>query len=377
MCAAVMQPAGYSCELIGGVCTKVAGPAVTPTLTPTAVPQKCGGRCYGNGECATGYGCYPVGMDGCEGISWSVVEKIVSGEGLNSTETVEVERMCPETAELVVDNIVADPTRLIGVCRKRECLTETSCVCGLSSLTPTVTRILTPTPTPTSTPTSVVAGNRVVLSLAVDNNNKPIVVGDVFRVKVSYWSGDQNKKVSAARAVLTFSEGAFKVEAVADEVGIFKRYGGGGNNPNKVELNVLASRPATELLAQGQLGEITLKALMPALNGNLQLVASEVVGIDGGGDTISFAAPTVIMPVVVGAAPTIKVISICQFCPGEIRRAAGDANCDGKVNMLDFEIWRGGRFDKLPLSQTRMASFSCGSEIKMEDFDIWRKAMFE
>jgi hypothetical protein len=73
--------------------------------------------------------------------------------------------------------------------------------------------------------------------------------------------------------------------------------------------------------------------------------------------------------------PEIKKCNVCQL--GD--KTKGDANCDGKITMVDFEIWRNEYFDIKDDNYDWKANFSCTDELKkpsMVDFNIWRKSYF-
>jgi hypothetical protein len=70
-----------------------------------------------------------------------------------------------------------------------------------------------------------------------------------------------------------------------------------------------------------------------------------------------------------------KKCNVCQL--GD--KTKGDANCDGKITMVDFEIWRNEYFDIKDDNYDWKANFSCTDELKkpsMVDFNIWRKSYF-
>ena len=54
-------------------------------------------------------------------------------------------------------------------------------------------------------------------------------------------------------------------------------------------------------------------------------------------------------------------------------KSQGDANCDGKTNMIDFESWRK---EYLGGTGTKTADFNNDSRVDMVDFEIWRKGFF-
>jgi hypothetical protein len=74
----------------------------------------------------------------------------------------------------------------------------------------------------------------------------------------------------------------------------------------------------------------------------------------------------------------------CKVCEeGKGDKSKGDANCDGKVDLQDFEIWRNEYFDvnvEEAEDYNWQADFNCsGRGLKrptMSDFSIWRMNFF-
>ncbi|MBI2190249.1 MAG: hypothetical protein HYU49_01780 [Candidatus Levybacteria bacterium] len=50
----------------------------------------------------------------------------------------------------------------------------------------------------------------------------------------------------------------------------------------------------------------------------------------------------------------------------------GDANSDGSVDALDFNIWRD---EFLGVSTTKQADFNNDGKVDLLDFSIWRNAI--
>ncbi len=59
--------------------------------------------------------------------------------------------------------------------------------------------------------------------------------------------------------------------------------------------------------------------------------------------------------------------SVCNAKP------SGDADCNGKIDTADFELWRKESFGEL---QTKSADFNGDSVVNIVDFEIWRKGFF-
>jgi len=54
-------------------------------------------------------------------------------------------------------------------------------------------------------------------------------------------------------------------------------------------------------------------------------------------------------------------------------KSYGDANCDGRTDMTDFEIWRK---EYLGLLTTKTADFNGDGRVDLADFEVWRKGYF-
>jgi hypothetical protein len=56
------------------------------------------------------------------------------------------------------------------------------------------------------------------------------------------------------------------------------------------------------------------------------------------------------------------------------QKSQGDANCDGRTDMLDFENWRQ---EYIAGATTKTADFNNDGKVDLADFEIWRKGFFE
>lgn len=380
------------------------GPVVKPSLTPVVLPSvtpvvsSCGGRCYGDADCQRGYTCFPLGMDKCDGIDWALIKKFRTGERLSTLELADINRRCPETARSVVSNIMLDPDKMVGVCRKEECVTDSSCMCTKVSPTKPFTCMedgdcgagqacvngacVLQKPTVTLTPGAA----WVNLSVEDNENDGPEMVGERFKVRINYNSGGTGK-VSGMRLALKVP-GRFRLESVEPNKNEFNFVSGSGVSG---EINLTALNSTVNLKSSGLAAEAILMPLVPgggtAVDEMVRLAVYEMVGVDGGGKSVSYkiANELVTLPITVVAKPTPTPMAtstptpkpdICKFCPSG-RRMDGDANCDGKVSMLDFEIWRSGSYDGTLLSQTGMADMDCNGKVNLLDFEVWRRAMYD
>lgn len=84
------------------------------------------------------------------------------------------------------------------------------------------------------------------------------------------------------------------------------------------------------------------------------------------------AAPTATPSATVTAfpSPTTTVSPTVQPCPN---KSIGDANCDGSVSLVDFEIWRK---EYLGTLISVNADFDTSGVVNLADFQIWRNGYF-
>ncbi len=78
--------------------------------------------------------------------------------------------------------------------------------------------------------------------------------------------------------------------------------------------------------------------------------------------TPSVITPTI--PVTTTVSPTVTGTPPCA------KKAQGDANCDGVVNLPDYEIWRKEFTGSL---STKTADFNGSGEVNITDFESWRR----
>ena len=65
---------------------------------------------------------------------------------------------------------------------------------------------------------------------------------------------------------------------------------------------------------------------------------------------------------------TLHSIAIAQACP---TLSVGDADCSGKTDLRDYEIWRR---EYLKLETTTKADFNGIGGVDLVDFELWRRA---
>jgi hypothetical protein len=67
--------------------------------------------------------------------------------------------------------------------------------------------------------------------------------------------------------------------------------------------------------------------------------------------------------------PANATLTIIDSYPACTRKAEGDANCDGHIDLVDFEIWRKESTGALT---TKTADFNGDGVVDTVDFNIWQ-----
>ncbi|KKQ90612.1 MAG: hypothetical protein UT14_C0033G0002 [Candidatus Shapirobacteria bacterium GW2011_GWE1_38_92] len=90
---------------------------------------------------------------------------------------------------------------------------------------------------------------------------------------------------------------------------------------------------------------------------------------------IPTAVPTKVPTKIPTAVPTSPPVGTCG-CDRQGRRA-GDGNCDGLVDLRDFEVWRSEMFDLGGWQGVSRpdwkGDFNCDWKVDLLDFEIWRR----
>lgn len=90
----------------------------------------------------------------------------------------------------------------------------------------------------------------------------------------------------------------------------------------------------------------------------------------GGSGGITTATPTPI-----SVTPTLTPEARCQQFCSKKTFIKGDANCDGKINNADYQVWL-NQFDKAVYEWAELenlADFDCNGKVDLSDFELWRR----
>ncbi len=90
--------------------------------------------------------------------------------------------------------------------------------------------------------------------------------------------------------------------------------------------------------------------------------------------------PTATSTPVPTATATATPVPKCQVCTSGQLKSKGNANCDGVIDLLDFEYWRDEAFDKGGMGGVTLttwnADFNCDTKVDLLDFETWRFTFF-
>ena len=348
-------PTGSVCS--NGVCTNRPTPTLAPRPTTAGV---CGQRCTTDAGCDSGLTCTPIWWP-CGSMPANLSAKLQADQPLTADETEEMMSICPMSASVlpagyVTASTVKMPT-FYGVCRKPGCLDSPKCSC---------------TPVPTE-----IAGNEVkMIGMFVNPTVK--VGGEVLGV-VRVESA--NMKVSAVNTQITYDTNYFDfVESVPSEgTNVLKN--AVDKTTGKITVYLSWNLPNDRLPISPNVVQFKLRAKKVG-TGSMKFdksYLSEVSGVDDNGKSTGF---------VIGFStdPKYQRVEIsnatsCAVCTSGLVKSTGNANCDGQVGSVDFEIWRNEMFDlgglSGKMSSTWKADFDCSQTINGVDFEIWRKTVFQ
>jgi len=64
----------------------------------------------------------------------------------------------------------------------------------------------------------------------------------------------------------------------------------------------------------------------------------------------------------------------CATCPGRKNQVEKGGNCNGKVDIADFSLWRGEYLEQKNGSQKTewRGDFNCNGKVDIADFSLWR-----
>jgi hypothetical protein len=421
-CKMTAPPAGKACKNVNGKCT------IVPMVTPTPWGS-CGQRCTQSEQCKNGMTCAPIWWP-CGPMPATAMGKVQADQGLTQTDIAEMIRICPTVRTAMPSGYesmttVKMPT-FYGVCRNPKCISSTNCSC-------------TTTPTPTRGPLS--CGELYKQSMIGQNYFSQCLTGGFSKVCFNKYSGEyqgcgqespntctvnntnanvnvqcdsnygtsenlgtykmefssgQNATVGgdvwlnvaaeAGNSLNKISATNLKIKYFAENFDVVDIQPEGRGNELKKEINTTEgtitlyytwSLPADRLFNRYTVANIKLR---PKKEGTFMVTfdrtyQNEMSGIDASGKSISYKL-TMNDPkdLVVGGA-------VACGCKDSASKAKGDANCDGQINSIDFEIWRNEMFDQGGLNGTTKSTwqsdFNCDQKVSGVDFEIWRKTVFQ
>jgi hypothetical protein len=355
-CALIAPADGKSCVNQNGKCVI--------TVVPTSAPGKCGVRCTTNANCGAGMTCTPIWWP-CTDLPISVNNALQANQALDATTVANLIKTCPKYASLLPKQYNSGSKVVMpafyGVCRKTACVSSADCSC---SVVPTP-RVITPTPSVTSADKATIKGGF---------NSPTMLLGSEITAPIIVDSA--GKKVSAVNIQVVYDANSFDfVETVPlASANVLKNEV--DKTTGKITLYLTWNSPATSLPTDPTIAVVKLKAKKAGV-GTLTFTtnyANQVSGLDSNGKSTLFG-------IAYGTNQSISITSDakCAICANG-QKSKGDANCDGTVDLLDFEYWRSEAFDKGGMtgttSTTWMSDFSCDSKADLLDFEVWRATVF-
>jgi hypothetical protein len=211
-------------------------------------------------------------------------------------------------------------------------------------------------------------------------------VGEVFKVDLKFTTSEG--KVSGVATGIAFDKSKFRAEKVitAKQGMPFSTVGRAeiNNEAGRVDLDLLTSGPSDKLTSKGLIASIMFKALVAtdlknSSGSTIALYPREIIGVSSDNKSIKFrldGAGSLTMVVLPTPTATPTPADICRFCPTG-KRLIGDADCNSKIELFDFNVWRGAMYDAVPLSQLAMGDMDCNKKVELLDFETWRSAMYD
>jgi|GEM_PF-6996674 len=333
-------------------------PTVTPVVTSVTGLQ-CGMRCGnvpGGAGCGAGMTCVPIWWP-CATLPPQSLERYTNSE---------LVKICPAYTNLLPKpyhpNEKVSPPSFYGVCRNAACVSSLNCICNRP-------------PTGTPLPSIAFASANVLTGW----NGFNYFVGGPMSNTVSIQSA--TGKLSSFDLAFSFDPSKLKLNNIVNE-GSYKVLKKEIDNvKGRLIISGVINKSFAELPTNLVIGTLDFLALA---EGQVQVTVDKthvpsVVGTDMNGNSVNYGLSfnsnqsVVIQP----AKPTPGV---CTVCLSGITKKKGNANCDDKVDLLDFEYWRSEAFDKGGMTgkvtNTWAADFSCDGKVDLLDFEVWRAIVF-
>ena len=181
--------------------------------------------------------------------------------------------------------------------------------------------------------------------------------GDTFSVVVNLIS-TQTKQVRVAGTDISFNPNVFNIESVACNANTFPSVAKATSQGGIINLSCYKPAGAFAQLSANQpvaLGTITLKVKDTAPPGTARLAFIRT-RIPEAGTSVDISDE--------GAGLNLTIIGsgLCSL------KGSGDANCDDKITISDFMIWR----DEFLSGNGRRSDFDGNSVVNVRDFLTWR-----
>lgn len=272
----------------------------------------------------------------------------------------------------------------------------------LAGVIPTLTPTLTPTPTsviptggiPTNTPyPTIPMGTGSVDMRLIPSRRMGAKVGEDLTFYFNLTSGGNG--ISMIKADILIDPMKADIKEVSVNRNYFEQARGDSytvqyfRRTGVVNFYLVSQKTGSELYRGVPVGNDTMDSIAkivvtPKRPGSLEATfinragnEADVNGIDGQGRSTRFTVRSMTNGVAL-----ISEAGGCRVCSGTARKTSGDANCDGVVDGLDFEIWRNESYDQGGADNDNAnwnANFNCPLDQKVDglDFEIWRPAALD
>ncbi len=356
--------------------TATIGPKPTvilPVITPST---KCNSRCQKDADCGSGMICKPLWWSCEKPIPTGIVSSIQNKELLTSGSVDKLVSVCPDVEKVLISSSTSPGSKVapssMGMCRNVKCIDDLDCDCsgGEPRITPTRGPIGTPVP-----------GSSAKIDGSFEATNYQLT----DKVKGGINIAAKNGKISGVDIKVSFSANKVSLESVSVGSSIYSVLKKDIDNVNgRLALSLTASHLSADLLNNLKIGLIfnpkEAGKVAMSLDGTY---ANMITGVNTSGQSISFS----LVPGVWGSTEILAgglPVPACKECKSGPAKGKGNANCDAKVDLLDFEYWRNDAYDKGGLKQARDgvtspnwdADFNCNGMVELIEFEIWRRTVY-
>lgn len=205
-----------------------------------------------------------------------------------------------------------------------------------------------------------------LVSLAYPANNNPLPVGDFVAGTITVKG---RKESSSALLTIDKSKSLFSGEGIT-----------GGTAPivinEKTDANLIIAAP-TPTPTTTPISTVTPSVTVtPTASETPMPTVTETLTPTPSSTPLPTVTPSLTPFPTLSPTPTATntptptpLAPVCECPAGLPAKSSGNANCDTKIDLLDFEIWRE---EAIGIRPTQTADFDCKNGVTQVDFDIWK-----